>query len=236
MLRKLGILALALLIIAPGLAHAQPGPFFPAPIGPGGVLAYSNASVTAVNTANEVSMFQFVITPSLIATASSVGAAGTPVYTGTSATGLSTSPLFTTPTPLHLTMSGYLNGAAGTSVNLAVQVGAASLSLNNLNIVSAQSGTSAAPGSPIWVDVWLSPIATTTATPNSVNSGNTMFITARAMFYGQTNATMPSINSTQAITNISLASATALNVNARWAAASNNSSLTFLRRLLLIGQ
>lgn len=243
MLRHVAVALLAVIAVdwAPGipplpdlsLAQAQVSTF-PAPIGPGGVLWYSNASVTAVNTTTETSMAQWVVTPSLIATASSVGALGSPVYTGTSATGLSTAPLFTTPAPMHFRAIGYLSGAAGTSVNIGVNYGAASVVMAN-NIAAAQTGAITTNPTPYWLDVWISPIATTSATPASANSAlATVYLVARATWINA-GATISGAN-TATLANIVLASPTALNVVAKWAAASNTSNLTFLNRVFVIGQ
>ena len=233
-MRRMLALVLAVAIVLGGTPPlmAQPN-FFPNPIGPGGVLVDSNASVSVTNTTTETSVFQFVVTPSLIATSTSVGALGTPIYTGTSATGLSTLPLATAPAPLHLRMIGTLAGAAGTTVNLGINfgqvnggtTGLATLTINN-NVVGAITTPT-----PIYVDVWLSPIASSTATPNATNS---LFMVARSQ-YVNASGTMTTINSAT-ITGINLASATALNVVARWAAAASTSALSFYNRIFVIGQ
>lgn len=207
-----------------------------APIPASGLILYSGASITAVNTTNEVSMFQFLVPAGLIATAVSVGAVGSPIYTGTSASGLSTVPLTTTPAPIHFHAEGAIAGAAGTTVNLGINFGSltpaidlspilATLVLNN-NLVSSNTLYT-----PAFMDVWLQPIATTSATPNAVN---TAYFTARFSWVNAS-GTLTTTNAAT-VTNINLASPAQLNIVARWAAAATGSSLIFFSRTLAIGR
>lgn len=227
-------------ILAAVPAYAQPN-FFPTPIGPGGLIVNSNASVSVTNTTTETSIFQYVITPSLMATASSVGALGTPIYTGGTSTGLSSAPLYTTPAPLHFRAVGTLAGAAATTVNIGVNfgqitggtVGVATLTINN-NVVGAITTPT-----PYYLDVWLSPIASTSSTPTSANllgiiGQADLFMVARAQ-YLNASGTLTTINSAT-VTSVNLASPTAINVVARWAAAASTSALTFYNRVFAVGQ
>ena len=237
-MRRMLATALALVLVAALAAPlgAQPQSFAPVPAS--GVVLYSGASISAVNTASEVSMFQYVVPAALIASATSVGALGTPVYTGTTSSGLSTVPLSTVPAPLHLQMYGFLNAAAGTSVNLGINFGtigggtqaagtqgAATLTLNN-NIVGAATFPL-----PVYMDVWVQPIATTTATPNAIN---TAMMIARFQYLNASGTLTTTNAATIAMVNI--ASPSQLNVVARWAAAAVSSNLSFLSRVLSIGR
>ena len=249
MRRMLGRIALALLLVtvvdwAPGIppdplvgvAQVRAQQFMPVPAS--GLIMSSGASVTAVNSASEVSMYQYTVPAALIASATSVGAVGTPIYTGASASGLSTVPLTTVPAPLHFQAEGALAGAAGTTVNLGINFGTitsgtqaagtqglATVVLNN-NIAVANTFPT-----PVYVDVWIQPIATTSATPNAIN---TVFMVARMQFLNAS-GTLTTTNQAT-IAAINLASPTQLNVVARWAAASSNSTLTLFSRILAIGR
>lgn len=239
MRRMLGRIAIAVLLVhavywLPGLppnplptvAQVRGQSF--APIPASGLIMSSGASVTAVNSAAETSMFQYITPASLFASSSSVGAIGSPLYTGASSTGLSTSSLWTVPAPLHLRAVGNIAGAAGTSVNIAVEFGTASLVMAN-NIVGAITSAAGSVGAPYYLDVWISNIASGTATPNAVNN---LYIVARAQ-YVNASGTLTTVN-TSAITNVAASPAT-LNVKARWAAAASSSTLTFLNRIFKLG-
>ena len=141
-------------------ALAQPSAF--TILGPGGTLLYSNASVTAVNSTSEVSLFQYVVPAAYVATQSTVGAVASQYYDARTSTGMNTPVLFGTPAPLHLRGMGLLAGGAATSVNLGVSFGAATVTLNN-NIIGAIAG----PGTPARLDVYLVPIASSSATDHS---------------------------------------------------------------------
>lgn len=237
--RALKRIALALLLLmavdwAPGLppdpllgvAQVRGQQF--APIPASGVINYSTASITAVNSNAEVSMYQTIVPTQLFASATSVGAVGTPIYTGASASGLSTTPLWTTPAPLHFRAVGNIAGAAGTTLNLGVNFGTASVVLAN-NIIGAITGAAGSVGNPAYVDVWISNIASTTATPNAVN---TIFMVARFQ-YLNASGTLTTTN-TSAITNVAASPAT-LNVVARWGAAASSSTFTLMNRLFKLG-
>lgn len=225
-MRRIVVLALALaLVLTPVLAAAQPSSF--TILGPGGTLMYSTASVTAVNSTSEVSMYQYLVPVAFVATATNVGSVASQYYTGTTSTGLNTPVLFTTPMPLHFRAMGLLAGGAGTSVNLGINYGTATVTLNN-NIVGAITGG----GVPARLDVYLVPVASSSATPTSSNMVTQLVAQFR---YVNAAGTETVVNGTS-LTQVALASPTVLNVVARWAAASSGSALTFFNRMLRIGE
>lgn len=251
-LRRIAFALLVLLALdwAPGLppfpmhslAQVRAQGVFPI-IGPSGTMVFSNASVTAVNTANEVSMFQYLIPSAYVATASAVGNTATQVFTGgnpsgTSTTGGGISPvgaLSNTPQPLHFRAVGNIAGAGATSISIGVNLndgiaapsgGGAVASVNVSNNLTATTLT------PAKLDVWIVPIATGTATPNAVNNA---FLMARFAYQATTIGSEVVVNSA-VVAGVNWASPTRLNVLARWSAAASGSSLTFFSRLLKIGE
>lgn len=251
-LRRIAFALLVLLALdwAPGLppvpgltlAQVRGQGVFPI-IGPSGTMVFSNASVTAVNTANEVSMFQYLIPSAYVATASPAGNVATQVFTGgnpsgTSTTGGGISPvgaLSNTPQPLHFRAVGLIAGATGTSLSLGVNLNdgiaapsgggaTATVNLNN-NIINTLTLT------PVKLDVWVVPIATGTATPNAVNNA---FLMARMSV--EVSAGSESVQNSAVVAGVNFASPTRMNVLARWSAAASSSSFTFFSRLLKIGE
>jgi hypothetical protein len=237
MRRMLGRIALALIVVLlwdwspdipplPGHSTAQvrAQTVFPL-VGPGGTLIYSNASVTNVNNGNEISLFQYIVPAAYVATGTNVPAgAATPIFTATA----TTSSLWETPQPMHFRALGLLAGGAATTLNLGINFGGtvATIVLNN-NIIGAISG----PGTPARLDVWLAPIASTTATPNAVNN----FFMAARFAYVNSSGTETVVNGST-IAAVNLASPTVLNVVSRWGAAATGSMLTFFERILKLGE
>lgn len=238
MLGRITLALLLLLLVGVGPVHAQA--VFPI-MGPGGTLVYSDASITAANSSSQVSMFQYLIPPAYVATASSTGAAATQIFTGGTPSGLSvtgggvtpTGALSVVPQPLHFRAVGLLAGAAGTSLAIGVNLndgiappssgaGTATVSLNNSII-----GTIAGPGTLARLDVYVVPIATGTATPNNPNNA---MLTAR-FSYVNSSGTETVVNST-VLAGVNFASPTRMNVLARWSAAASDSTLTFFSRVL----
>lgn len=252
-LRRIAIALLVLVALdwAPGLppvplhslAQVRAQGVFPI-VGPSGTLVYSNASLTAVNTANEVSMFQYLIPSAYVATASSVGNTATQVFTGgnpsgTSTTGGGISPvgaLSNVPQPLHFRAVGNIAGVAATSISIGVNLndgiaapsgGGATATVNVSNNLTATTLT------PAKLDVWIVPIATGTATPNAVNNA---FLMMRFAYSPTTVPGSETVVNAAVVAGVNWASPTRLNVLARWSAAASGSSLTFFSRLLKIGE
>ena len=224
-----------------GVAQVR-GQTFPLPIAPGGAIVYSNASESCVNTASECQMFQWIVPAGYTATATSIGALVSPWLDGRTASGLNLPVIANSPQPLHLRMLGSLNNAAGDGIAIGVNFGGnvgsglqvATLYLSN-TIVTANNGAGAE--RPVRLDVWLSPIASSTATPSGSSTVGQMnlFMVARVEFANGITAT-PTIISSQSIASANLASPTQLNVLVRWGAASNASSVRFYNRLLKFGE
>ena len=77
MRRFVGLVLLLATLAMASPALAQPSAF--TILGPGGTLLYSNASVTAANSAGAVSLFQYIVPAAYVATQSTVGAVVQPV-------------------------------------------------------------------------------------------------------------------------------------------------------------
>ncbi len=246
MRRNRTLACVVLVLLALGWLHGSaPAQQF-APVPASGLILSNQASITAVNSSSEISLFQFLIFPGLTATATSVGAVASPIYTGGTASGLSTTSggvtptgaLSTTAAPLHFRAIGMIAGAAGTTFNIGVNLndgiappstgaGTATLSLNNINLVSTISG----PGTPVRLDVYIQAIATGTATPNNPNNA---FMSAVLRFVNAS-GTETVINA-GAVVGINFATPTRLNVVGRWAAAASSSMFTFYNRILKIAE
>lgn len=233
----LGLLCL-LLLAAPFLASAQTFPT----VGPGGVIVYSDASVSVSNSAASTKVFQYTIAAGYIATATAVPTTGTSeLYTESR----STTPIFTAPAPIHLRMVGRLRtnpgvGSAG-SADLAVSFGGTTATMAVLNAATL-------PGSclgPVVLDVWISPIALTAATPTTDNSS--VYMAARLTAPGTSGqgggvlcASTGSF-STASLTNVDvlgttrLSSPTRINVEWKWSSASHTNSIVFYNRILKLG-
>jgi hypothetical protein len=236
MRRTLGRIALSLLVVMVadwcpttppypldtlGQARAQS---FAVPGSP--TILWSSASASDVNSSSEVSLLQFTLPAAYIATSTTVPVGSSvPTYVSNN-TGLSAL-LNLTPQPLHFRAIGTVGGGAGTTLNLGInlQGSNASLTMNNINFTSTTSVQ------PARLDVYLVPLATTSATPTSGN--NSMWMYAR-FEYGNVNAA--TITTTSGLAALNTASASVLNVVGRWAAASNTSALIFYNRILRIGE
>jgi hypothetical protein len=241
-LRYLALVLIAALVLPPlTVAPARAQSVFPV-IGPSGTMIYSDASLTAVNTASEVSIFQYLIPAAYVATASAVGNVATNIFTSGNQAGTAginpTGALWNVPQPLHFRAIGLLAGGAGTILNIGVNLndgiappstggGTATLTMNNINIVGAIAG----PGTLARLDVYVVPFATGTASPNSTNNA---FLTAR-FAYVNAAGTETVVNSS-VIAGVNFASPTRFNVVGRWNAAGSSSMWTVFSRLLKIGE
>jgi hypothetical protein len=240
-LRYLALVLIAALVLPPlTVVRARAQSVFPI-VGPSGTLIYSDASLSAVNSSAEVSMFQYIIPAAYVATASAVGNVATNIFTGGNAAGTAginpTGALWNVPQPLHFRAVGMIAAGPLSTLNIGVNLndgiappssggGTATLTLNNINFTSTQTLT------PVRLDVYIVPFATGTATPNSTN---TAYMMARLEVPG-TWASVATFSSVNVIAGVNFASPTRMNVVARWGAASSLSSLTFFSRLLKIGE
>ncbi len=234
-MRRMLALALAVLLVLPAAASAQT--VIPI-LGPGGVLAYSNASMTAVNTIADITLFSYQIPAGLIATGTTAGAT-VPILGTTMTAGA----LMATPVPLHLRMIGDITTNQGVSgpgtFNLGIGLGA---STATITLASAVAPLPNLVQRAAQIDVWISPIATTTATPNTPNSGNTVYLSARLRFdntqsNGGTVANVASetIINGNVIGTISTQTAPTFTVIWKWSSASQTNNVTFRNRIFKVG-
>lgn len=234
------MLALALvfgLLMAPVLASAQVTAPIPLPVN---TILYSDASMTVGNSAVSTRIFSYTLPAAFIATSSSVPSnIGTEIYTGGARTTL---PIAVAPKQVHLAMVGNLRTNPGISspgtFDLAVSLGGSTASLALANATSL-------PGSctnvPVYLDVWVNPIALDVSTPTSANSsvylsaylqlpnGGSPLCAAAATF-----ATGASLNA-GVLGTTNLASPALLNVEWKWASAAHTNSIQWYNRRLNIG-
>lgn len=225
-------LALTLLLTALGVAPVLAQPI---PITPGGTIVSSSASLTCVNTAGECSGFQYTIPAALIASFTNPSALVSQWFDGSTATGLHGPVLWTTPQPLHLKMIGTVANAAADSLAVAVNFGGSVASTYISNVLAQASGLR-----PASLDVWMVPIASTTATPSGTSTSGqinyTMFVRLEISPILGGTATSTIVSASQTLSSLNLGSATQINVYTRWNAASNATSLIWYRRLLKLGE
>ena len=227
MRRIVTVLCLLALLALPVAAWAQP---LPPLVGPGGILQYLTASVSLYNTTAEGILYNTSIPGARVATAPAIN----------------TTTLWSTTAPLHLKMLGTINTGAGNPVlSVGVNFGGSSATLALLNSVLMPGHIG---NLPLQLDVWLSPIASFAAT-NITGNNVTVFLSARLSHQATATIINPSFGSgqsaiagaTQITFNSSvlgttqLASPVALNVFARWQAASGLNSLAIYQRILKIG-
>jgi hypothetical protein len=240
-LRYLALVLIAALVLPLTAAPVGAQSVFPI-VGPSGTLIYSDASVTAVNSTSEVSVFQYIIPAAYVATASAVGNVATNIFTSGNQAGTAginpTGALWNVPQPLHFRAVGLLAGGAGTFLNIGVNLndgiappstggGTATLTLNNIGVVGAIAG----PGTLARLDVYIVPFATGTASPNSTNNA---FLTAR-FAYVNSSGTETVVNSS-VIAGVNFASPTRFNVVGRWTSANSANMWTLFSRLLKVGE
>lgn len=199
---------------------------FPGVIAPGGTIMYSGASISCVNTANECSAYQYTIPAAYLATATTVGAVSSQYYTGDTATGLRAPVLWNTPQPLHLSMAGYVAGNSGASYQVGVNLGGTAATLGMANTLASTQGLQ-----PIQLDVYITPIASVTATQSAVNN---VFIYAR-LTTGAASTVAATATQIHTLTGMNLASPAQLNVLTRWQAGATSSTITWFKRLLKVG-
>lgn len=243
-------LALALMLLAIAVDWAPGIPPYPImgvaqvraqplPVPPGGALVYSSASETCVNTSGECSMFQTTVQAAYIASFPAINTLVSQWYDGASATGFHTPVLWVTPQPLHLKMVGSMANAANDNIAVAVNFGGAvGVQPQVATMYMSNTIVTAAGFRPVYLDVWLTPIASTTATPSGTSAvGQINFnMVARLEFGNAVGGATPTIISSQTLSSSNLGSATQINVLGRWGAASNASSLIWYRRILKLGE
>ena len=218
------LLLVGLCLILPAAAWAQ----LPRIIGPGGILEYNTASVSLYNTTAEGILYNTSIPGAYAATAPAIN----------------TTTLWSTSAPLHLKMLGTVNTSAGNPVlSVGVNFGGSGATLTLLNSVLMPGNMA---NLPLQLDVWLSPIASFSAT-NITGNNVTVFLTARLTHqatgtiinpdsgrYSTPGATQVTFNAS-VLGTTRLASPVALNVLARWTVANGLNSIAIYQRILKQG-
>ncbi len=223
-MRRIALIVLAaMMIAAPFAAFAQT---FSVPGSP--TILWNSSSQTIVNTNAEVNLFQYTVPAALIATTSAVPS-GTIVPTYTSNATTTGNNAGYAPQPLHFRALGLMYGGQASLLNIGISLQGTTATLNLNNIAGPTLGLSPAPAR---LDVYVVPVATSSATPTSGNV--TMLITARFEVGG--NGATATQTTSSAIVSMNTASASTLNVAARWTATSSTAALTFLNRILRIGE
>lgn len=237
MRRMLGVALALVLLAAPFLASAQTFPI----VGPSGTLVYSMASFSVTNKVTPTTIFKYIVPAGYTATASAVPLTGSSeLYTESR----SSTPIATAPQPLHLQMIGNLTTNQGIGSPGTFDIG---VSFGGTSATIALANATTLPGSctnvPVMLDVWISPIATASGTQTLSNSAvylaGRMFLPpgtgqgplcpTSGVFASQTVVNAAVLGSTN------LASPTRLNVEWKWASASQQNSITWFNRILKIG-
>lgn len=215
MRRMLGLalaLCLALLPITPAAAQY-------ATIGPGGVVNFSTASTTCVNTATACTLYSYTIPQGLVATMSLAPATAT-----------TTVPNILTSPPLHFTARGLLStqSSPGT-LNVGVNFGG---STATLALVNGITPIASLVQQPVTLEVWLAPLITGTDT-----GANTVVMSARLAYQNGTTIALASETTFNAavLGTTSVRSAQTLSILWRWTTASNTNAISLHQRLLQVG-
>ncbi len=227
------LLATLLLLLTAGLgvAPALAQPPFAFGVSSQGVLQYSTASISAVNTTSGVSLWQSLISGALTATAPNVNWSPSSVQT---------------PVPLHLVLHGHLltniATAAVGAVNIGVNFGGGSSGVASLALANAWLPQQNLATVPVQLDVWMSPVATATST--SIPGAGPCFFYVSARLHVATTSSTGVLGAANTILDAHtcgtsggafLASAQNLNVIWQWASAAATNSLTIYRGVLKYG-
>ena len=252
MRRTLGRIALALLLVmaldwAPGI---PPDPFHGVaqvrgqvtiPIAaPNGTLVFSDASFSVANTAASIKIFKYIVSAGFIATSTAVPStgAGTEIYTEAR----TNVPIAVARQPLKLMMIGNLRTAQGTGAAGTFDIG---VSFGGTAASFALANAAALPGScidqPVTLEVWISPIATSTATPTTAN--RSVYVAGRFLAPGVSGqlcatsgsvATMTTLNGA-VLGTTNLSSPTQLNIEWKFSSGSSTNVVDWMNRILTIG-
>lgn len=227
-MRRLTVLGLALALtlglVLPAAAQLN---FLPAPNqfsqpGPGGIVQWSNASASCVNTTNACNFWGATLGSSFFATS--------PLTNQT--------PAISTTMPLHLSMRGLMTTNTGvqqiSKLSVGINYGGSTATIPLVNNVTLPPDLS---NIPVNLDVWLNPIATASSPGNT----QSMFMTAR-LSWGLPYVTAPGSVATEAVFNSAVIgttptqSPTTLNVLWQYGSASATNAVRFYQRMLTIGE
>jgi len=186
-------------------------------VGPAGMIWYSAASQVVSNTTAQTALISVVIPGSMFSTSAAANVQSTNLGPANAST------------PLHLRMLGLISTTSSPGVvNLGVNFGfgtttASAFGPATVTLLNAQAPGLSQSFQPITIDVWLSPIATGTATNATPNIVNTVFMTTRVELQvapgSVAQGTAGAISATYAVYNaatiarVNIASAHILNVN-----------------------
>lgn len=229
-MRRLGIV-LALLVVAgvfAGPAAAQPP--FTFGLNAQGIIQYSTASVSVVNSTTASALWSSTVSGAL--TATSANANWTPSSVAT-------------PPPLHLVLQGQLTTNIGTgavgNINMGVNYGGGVTGVASLALINGIALPNNMNSAPWTLDVWFSPVATAT-NGNTPGAGSCYFwLNAELRIASNTasnglSAPLFFANSVCGTTGGAfLASAEQLNVLMNWASASATNSFNVYRGVLMYG-
>ena len=216
-MRRASVLTIAALagLLWVSSAWAQPG--F---VGPGGVINYQTASVSINNSTAAKSLYTYTLPGPLVATQA---------FSNTTAAALG---MQNSSAPLHLRLNGLVSLASGT-INCGANYGAGVTGVASVALLNAY-GTVTTAGSPLLIDVWLTPIATgndTTATPNQTN---TVSLWGRVELPSATTG-YDNVTWSQAFGTLPLASANSINVICNTGTAAAGNSIMIHRAILKAG-
>lgn len=230
-MRTLRLLALLCALILAGVAPAAAQTAYGIPNQ--GILQYTTASVAVVNTTSSAALWSSTIPGAYTATAPNTNSVYSPSFV-------------TTPVPLHLTLQGQLSTNAGCSacvgtVNLGVNYGGGVTGVASVALVNAVTLPSALTSVPWTLDVWVSPVATGTAT-SSPGAGACYVYLSSELRIATGTASSGVVSPMYFASHVCgtsggafLASAEQLNVLMNWASASATNSWNLYRGTLQLG-
>lgn len=215
MRRMLGlVLAICLTVLPVTPAFAQY-----MTVGAGGIVHFSTASSTCVNTATACTLYSYTIPQGLMATGTIAPATAT-----TTVPNISTSPT------LHFVGRGVLStqSSPGT-LNVGVNFGGSTATLALVNGITPVASLS---NQPVTLEVWVNPLVTGTDT-----GANTVVLSARLAYQNGATAALASETTFNAnvVGTTSVRSAQTLSILWRWTTASNSNAITLYQRTLGVG-
>jgi len=223
----IGGLLLALLAV-PGGAWAQPVHPTSGIQGPQRIVNYWAASAPIVNTVSPVTLYSAIISPALLATRAQSNIRYADLTQANA-----------TP-PLHIKLNGMLSTATTavgeSTIQLGVNLGGGISPAATIALINGFDPANALVQVPIQIDVWLTPIATPSATATGIGWSNQIFMHARAEWTEAAGtATVFNAATISSGTSLNIASANMLNIVWQWGTARVGGSLTIFKSLLSVG-
>jgi len=226
-MRTLRLLALLCAVLVAGVAPVAAQTSFGIPNQ--GILQYTTASVTVVNSSASSALWSSVVPGAYTATAPNTNSVYSPSFV-------------VTPVPLHLQMFGQFTtnigaGAVG-NINMGVNYGGGSTGVASVALVNAVALGNNLNSAPWQLDVWMAPVATATLSSLPAAGACTFYLNARLTLATASGGNAPQTFDAHTCSNSSgafLASAQQLNVLMNWASASATNSWTVYRGTLMLG-